>query len=83
MREVHGECVGTTLPGGVLGSGDFAMPLEHVSGVVGIFNGLGHKAIGMITTPLLPLFLQTVYDQFVYLLLLHYQIQTQYNILEP
>jgi hypothetical protein len=77
MREVHGECVRSTLPRGILGPGDLAMPLEHVGGSIWVVDGLGHKAEGMVTAPLLSLLLEAVYHQLVYLLFLHYQIQTQ------
>ena len=47
------------------------MPLEHVGCPIGIFDGLGHKAKGVIASPFLALFLKTVDDQLVDLLLLH------------
>lgn len=77
MREVHDKGVRSALPGRVLGAGDLAMPLEHVGGSIGVVDGLGHKAEGMVTAPLLSLLLEAVNHQLVYLLLLHYQMQAQ------
>jgi hypothetical protein len=47
------------------------MPLEHISGAVGIVDRLGYKAKGMISSPLLALLLETIDNELVYFLLLH------------
>ena len=82
VGKVHGEGIGAALPGTVLGAWDLAMPLEHVGSSIGVVDGLGHEAEGVVAAPLLPLLLQPVYHQFVYLLLLHNQMQAGRSILE-
>ena len=77
MGEVHGESIGSAFPRGILGSWDLAIPLEHVGGAIGIFEGFGNKAKGVVAAPFLALFLEAVDDKLVDLLLLH---QSRLNI---
>ncbi len=71
MREVHAEYVAASFPGTFFGAGDLAVPFEHVGGAVLVFDGLGDEAEGVVASPVLPLLLETVYHQLVYLLFLH------------
>jgi len=47
------------------------MPLEHVGATIRIFDGLGNKAKGMITTPLFSFFFESIDHQLVNLFFLH------------
>ena len=72
MAEVHGEDEAALLPRAVLGSRDFAVPLQHIGSAVLTFNGFGHEAERVVAAPIFSLFFEPVYHQFVYLLFLHY-----------
>lgn len=71
MGEIHDERVGAMFPGSAYWSWDLAVPLLHVGRAIRILNRLGHEAEGMIAAPFFTLFLQSVDDKFVYVLLLH------------
>ena len=77
MGEVHGENVAASIPGTVFGSWNFTVPLEHVGSTIVIFDGFSNKTKGMVATPFLSLFFESVDDQFVNLFLLHQ------NIIDP
>ena len=71
MGEVHGENVAASFPRTVFGPWNFAVPLEHVGSSIIIFNGFSNKTKGMVASPFLSLFFESVNDQFVNLFLLH------------
>ena len=50
------------------------MPFEHVDGAIIVFEWLGDKAKGVVSSPLFSLLFQSIYDEFVYLFLLHQNI---------
>lgn len=75
VGEVNGEMVYSGLPWGVLGSGYFAVPLEHVESAVRVDKGLCHEPEGMVTPPVFPFLFEPVDDKFVYFsLFLHWQL---------
>ena len=65
VAKVHGEGVGSLLPGAAFGSWDFAVPLHHVEGGVCILCGFGDEAKGMVASPLLSFLLEPVDDHLV------------------
>ena len=69
MLEIHGQSVGSLLPGTAFGPWDFAVPLHHVDGLVYVLGWLGYKAVRVVASPFLSLFLQSVDDHVVDLLL--------------
>lgn len=70
--KVNCKVVSTSLPGRLFGTGNVALPLEHVERVVGVGEGLGDKTEGMVGSPLLPFPFETVDDQLVgFLVVVH------------
>ena len=71
VSKVHCEDVTASFPRALLGSRDFAMPLEHVCGSIVVLDRFGDKAEGVITPPLFAFLFEPVDDELVNLLLLH------------
>ena len=72
MREIHGEIVTSAFPGGIFGPRNLTLPLKHIRSAVWIVDRLGHKTERMIAAPFLTLFLESVDDQLIHFLLLHF-----------
>jgi hypothetical protein len=62
VGEIHAEHVAAAFPGTVFGSGYFAVPLEHVGGAVGIFDGFGDEAEGVVAPPVFAFLFEPVDD---------------------
>lgn len=72
MREVHGEKVRASFPWRLFWAWYFALPLEHVEGAIRILDWFGDKAKGVIASPVLPLLLEAVDDEFVNFFFVHW-----------
>ena len=62
MSKIHRKGIAAAFPGAFLRPRNLAMPFEHVESAIVIFVRFGHKTKGMITTPFLSLFLESVDD---------------------
>ena len=71
MSEIHGDVVDSAFPRGFLGSWDLALPFEHVECPIAILCWFGDEAEGMIASPFLPFFFESVDDKFIHFFFIH------------
>ena len=64
-REVHDKRVDSCFPDGVFRTWNFTFPFEHVDAAIVSGDWFGHESIGMILSPLFPLFFESADDKLV------------------
>jgi len=72
VGEIHSESVRSGLPRRPYRTGNQTFPLEHVSSAIRKIDRFGYKTEGMVSPPLLTLFLQSVHNQLCSLASFHH-----------